>query len=186
MVFQGATHLNLDAKGRMAIPTRAREPLTLGGTVKLVLTAHPDGCLLLYPYPAWEPIRQRVMAFPALDRQVFPDKNVWLAILVSLPLSLIGVVLALWITRDTLNIMSLIGVILLMGIVAKNAILLIDFAKWARERGQPLPSAAPMSSNGIVFAVPRRIRNCDGTIALGWLMYSVSMVPAEPMITARR
>jgi HAE1 family hydrophobic/amphiphilic exporter-1 len=64
-----------------------------------------------------------------------------LAILVSLPLSLIGVVLALWITRDTLNIMSLIGVILLMGIVAKNAILLIDFAKWARERGVPLREA---------------------------------------------
>nr|MDQ6926249.1 efflux RND transporter permease subunit [Candidatus Eremiobacteraeota bacterium] len=49
-----------------------------------------------------------------------------LAILVSLPLSLIGVVLALIITGDTLNIMSLIGVILLMGIVAKNAILLIE------------------------------------------------------------
>ncbi|HET7374894.1 MAG TPA: efflux RND transporter permease subunit [Gemmatimonadaceae bacterium] len=54
-----------------------------------------------------------------------------LAILISLPLSLIGVVLALLVTRDTLNLMSLIGVILLMGIVAKNAILLIDFAKWA-------------------------------------------------------
>src|SRR5690349_2449199 len=64
-----------------------------------------------------------------------------LAILVSLPLSLIGVVLALWITRDTLNIMSLIGVILLMGIVVKNAILLIDFALWARERGQGLREA---------------------------------------------
>jgi HAE1 family hydrophobic/amphiphilic exporter-1 len=59
-----------------------------------------------------------------------------LAILISLPLSLIGVVLALLITRDSLNLMSLIGVILLMGIVAKNAILLIDFAKWARhDRG---------------------------------------------------
>jgi HAE1 family hydrophobic/amphiphilic exporter-1 len=58
------------------------------------------------------------------------------AILISLPLSLIGVVLALIITRDTLNLMSLIGVILLMGIVAKNAILLIDFAKWAHtDRG---------------------------------------------------
>ncbi|MDZ4259233.1 MAG: efflux RND transporter permease subunit [Gemmatimonadales bacterium] len=62
-----------------------------------------------------------------------------LAILVSLPLSLIGVVLALLATGDTLNIMSLIGVILLMGLVAKNAILLIDFAKWSREeRGTPL------------------------------------------------
>ncbi|HET9985168.1 MAG TPA: efflux RND transporter permease subunit [Longimicrobiales bacterium] len=57
------------------------------------------------------------------------------AILLSLPLSLIGVVIALIITRDTLNIMSMIGVILLAGIVAKNAILLIDFAKWGMERG---------------------------------------------------
>ena len=58
-----------------------------------------------------------------------------IAILISLPLSLIGVVLALLITKDTLNIMSMIGVILLMGIVAKNAILLIDFAKWGKEQG---------------------------------------------------
>jgi HAE1 family hydrophobic/amphiphilic exporter-1 len=64
-----------------------------------------------------------------------------LAILMSLPLSLIGVVLALLLTHDTLNIMSLIGVILLMGIVAKNAILLIDFAKWNHERGMPLREA---------------------------------------------
>ena len=58
-----------------------------------------------------------------------------IAIMISLPLSLIGVVLALLITGDTLNIMSMIGVILLMGIVAKNAILLIDFAKWGQEQG---------------------------------------------------
>ncbi|HZF66413.1 MAG TPA: efflux RND transporter permease subunit [Gemmatirosa sp.] len=56
-----------------------------------------------------------------------------IAILISLPLSLIGVMLALSITGATINLMSLIGVILLAGIVAKNAILLIDFAKWARE-----------------------------------------------------
>ena len=65
-----------------------------------------------------------------------------LAILVSLPLSLIGVVVALLLLRDTLNIMSLIGVMMLMGIVAKNAILLIDFAKWSHEdRGIPLREA---------------------------------------------
>jgi HAE1 family hydrophobic/amphiphilic exporter-1 len=61
-----------------------------------------------------------------------------IAILLSLPLSLIGVVLALLITGDTLNMMSMIGIILLMGIVAKNAILLIDFAKWNHEQGTPL------------------------------------------------
>jgi HAE1 family hydrophobic/amphiphilic exporter-1 len=65
-----------------------------------------------------------------------------LAIMISLPLSLIGVMLALAFTGNTVNIMSLIGVILLMGIVAKNAILLIDFAKWSREeQGTPLREA---------------------------------------------
>jgi HAE1 family hydrophobic/amphiphilic exporter-1 len=65
-----------------------------------------------------------------------------LAIMMSLPLSLIGVMLALAVTGYTINLMSLIGVILLMGITAKNAILLIDFAKWAREeRGTPLREA---------------------------------------------
>ncbi len=65
-----------------------------------------------------------------------------LAILLSLPLSLIGVMLALMIGGKTINIMSMIGVILLAGIVAKNAILLIDFAKWAREKqGMPLREA---------------------------------------------
>jgi HAE1 family hydrophobic/amphiphilic exporter-1 len=62
-----------------------------------------------------------------------------IAIMLSLPLSLVGVLLSLAISGSTINIMSLIGVILLMGIVAKNAILLVDFAKWAREeRGVPL------------------------------------------------
>ena len=78
-VFQGASQVNLDAKGRMAVPTRIRDPLTQGGTVKLVLTAHPDGCLLLYPSPAWEPIRARVMAFPSLDRQF----SLWKRLLVG-------------------------------------------------------------------------------------------------------
>ncbi|HWJ22657.1 MAG TPA: efflux RND transporter permease subunit [Gemmatimonadaceae bacterium] len=65
-----------------------------------------------------------------------------LAILISLPLSLIGVMLALAVTGNTINIMSMIGIILLCGIVAKNAILLIDFAKWAREKqGLPLREA---------------------------------------------
>lgn len=79
MVFQGANQINLDAKGRMAVPTRAREPLTQGGTVKLVLTAHPDACLLLYPAPAWEPIRAQVMSFPSLDRQA----SLWKRLLVG-------------------------------------------------------------------------------------------------------
>jgi HAE1 family hydrophobic/amphiphilic exporter-1 len=65
-----------------------------------------------------------------------------IAIMISLPLSLIGVMVSLALTGNTINIMTLIGVMMLMGIVAKNAILLIDFAKWAREKdGKPLREA---------------------------------------------
>ena len=58
-----------------------------------------------------------------------------LAIMASLPLALIGVVLALLAWRSTLNIFSIIGFILLMGLVTKNAILLVDFANQARAAG---------------------------------------------------
>ena len=58
-----------------------------------------------------------------------------LAIMLSLPLSLVGVLLALLITNDTLNMMSMIGVIMLMGLVTKNAILLVDNANERRMQG---------------------------------------------------
>jgi HAE1 family hydrophobic/amphiphilic exporter-1 len=58
-----------------------------------------------------------------------------LSIMLSLPLSLIGMSTMLWLTGDTISIMSLIGLIMLMGLVTKNAILLVDFAKVLRSRG---------------------------------------------------
>jgi len=57
------------------------------------------------------------------------------AIMMSLPLSLIGVVLALLVARSTLNIFSIIGFIMLMGLVTKNAILLMDFINHERAAG---------------------------------------------------
>ncbi len=63
------------------------------------------------------------------------------AIMLSLPLSLIGVLLALLITNDTLNMMSMIGVILLFGLVTKNAILLVDNANDRRSEGADKMSA---------------------------------------------
>jgi HAE1 family hydrophobic/amphiphilic exporter-1 len=57
------------------------------------------------------------------------------AIMLSLPLSLVGVAVALLLTGDTLNIMSMIGLIMLMGLVTKNAILLVDFANQSRREG---------------------------------------------------
>ncbi|CAN7420276.1 efflux RND transporter permease subunit [Acidovorax sp. LjRoot74] len=67
-----------------------------------------------------------------------------LALMTSLPLTLIGVVLALLMFRSTLSMFSIIGVVMLMGLVTKNAILLVDFAIRAREEhvndaGQTVP-----------------------------------------------
>ena len=58
-----------------------------------------------------------------------------LAIMLSLPLSIVGMAGMLFLTGDTKNLMSLIGLIMLMGLVTKNAILLVDFAKVLRARG---------------------------------------------------
>ena len=58
------------------------------------------------------------------------------AIMMSLPLSLIGVLLALLIARSTLNIFSIIGFVMLMGLVTKNAILLVDFINQGLARGE--------------------------------------------------
>jgi len=64
-----------------------------------------------------------------------------LAIMLSLPLSIVGMAGLLALTGDTINIMSLIGLIMLMGLVTKNAILLVDFAKVLRARGKDRRSA---------------------------------------------
>jgi HAE1 family hydrophobic/amphiphilic exporter-1 len=64
-----------------------------------------------------------------------------IAIMASLPLSLIGVLLALLVTGTTLNIFSIIGFIMLMGLVTKNAILLVDFTNQALRSGRSLHEA---------------------------------------------
>jgi multidrug efflux pump subunit AcrB len=64
-----------------------------------------------------------------------------IAIMASLPLALIGVMLALLFWRSTLNVFSMIGLVMLMGLVTKNAILLVDFANHARRAGASVKEA---------------------------------------------
>lgn len=71
-----------------------------------------------------------------------------LAIMASLPLSLIGVILGLMVAGSTINMFSLIGFIMLMGLVTKNGILLVDFANRERKRGLSLNEA--LASAGVI------------------------------------
>jgi MraZ protein len=66
-MFQGPSEISLDAKGRLAIPTRYREALRLCADGHVVITVHPSRCLLLYPRSAWEPIRDTIMKKSGLD-----------------------------------------------------------------------------------------------------------------------
>ncbi|TXT34234.1 MAG: hydrophobic/amphiphilic exporter-1 (mainly G- bacteria) HAE1 family, partial [Comamonadaceae bacterium] len=69
-----------------------------------------------------------------------------LALMTALPLTLIGVVLALMMFNSTLSMFSVIGVVMLMGLVTKNAILLVDFAIRARENGMSRDEALLMAA----------------------------------------
>jgi len=56
--------LSLDAKGRMTVPARHRDSLRALCQGQLTMTKHPEGCLLVFPRPAWETFREKVMGLP--------------------------------------------------------------------------------------------------------------------------
>jgi MraZ protein len=67
-VYQGASALSMDAKGRMSIPARHRDALALQSEGRVTLTKHPHGCLLLFPRPVWEIHREQIAAWPMSAR----------------------------------------------------------------------------------------------------------------------
>jgi len=63
-VFQGASALSLDGKGRLSMPTRHRDVLHATAAGQLTLTKHPHGCLMVFPRSEWEKFRDRIAALP--------------------------------------------------------------------------------------------------------------------------
>jgi HAE1 family hydrophobic/amphiphilic exporter-1 len=104
-----------------------------------------------------------------------------LALMSSLPLTLIGVVLSLLLFRSTLNMFSIIGVIMLMGLVTKNAILLIDFAIRSREGDHGLgPDVPPLTREAaLLHAAQVRLR----PILMTTLAMVFGMVPLAFALT---
>jgi MraZ protein len=68
-MFRGVANLNLDVKGRMAMPARYREQLMADCDGQLVVTVDRDRCLLIYPLPEWENIEQALVRLPSLHPQ---------------------------------------------------------------------------------------------------------------------
>ena len=69
-MFRGVAELNLDAKGRMTMPTRYRERLNERSAGRMIVTIDTDErCLLLYPLPEWENIERKLDALPSFNAQ---------------------------------------------------------------------------------------------------------------------
>ena len=66
-MFRGVQHINMDAKGRLAMPARQREPLAemCGGRVVVTIDTQAT-CLVVYPLPEWERFETEVQALPAM------------------------------------------------------------------------------------------------------------------------
>jgi len=67
-VFRGATKVTLDAKGRMAMPTRYRERLAARCDGQIIVTVDKDHCLLVYPLPDWEELERKLVRLPSMNR----------------------------------------------------------------------------------------------------------------------
>ena len=63
-MFQGASSLSLDAKGRLSVPTRHRDALLAMAEGQITITKHPHGCLMLFPRPEWLKFRERIAELP--------------------------------------------------------------------------------------------------------------------------
>jgi MraZ protein len=68
-LFRGGNTVNLDAKGRLALPTRYRGPLEDRCQGQVVLTVHDDRCLLLYPQPDWDEIERKLVRLPNQNKR---------------------------------------------------------------------------------------------------------------------
>lgn len=69
-MFRGINTVTLDAKGRVAVPSRYRERLQSQAGGQIVATVDRARCLLLYPLPAWEAVEQKLTRLPSLQPQV--------------------------------------------------------------------------------------------------------------------
>ena len=63
-MFQGASFVALDTKGRLSVPTRHRDVLSASSASRLTMTKHPHGCVMIFPRAEWEKFRERIAALP--------------------------------------------------------------------------------------------------------------------------
>ena len=134
-MFQGASAINLDAKGRMSIPAKHRDALSILCEGRMTLTRHPDGCLLFLPRPVWEQRREQIAAWPMAARAW---QRIFLGSASDVELDSAGRVL---IAPELRNAVGLSRDVMMLGM--GNHFEIWDAAQLAEKEQQALAAGAP-------------------------------------------
>lgn len=136
-MFRGATQISLDAKGRLAIPSRYRERLTARCNGQLICTVDQDHCLLLYPSPDWEEIERKLMRLSSFNQSTRRLQRLMVGYASELELDAHGRVL---IPRELREFAGLERQVMLLG--QGNKFEIWDEQRWNERRDSWLNGAA--------------------------------------------
>ena len=149
-MFHGVSALHLDAKGRMAVPSRYREKLLADGGNQVIVTLDPNGrCLLLYAMREWEQLEQTLVRLPNLDEGAYLLKHALLGHATDCELDAQGRILLPAIPRSMVSVerqVALVG----MG----NKFEIWDEAAW-----QARSAACIRAVNAPGYTPPEALRN---------------------------
>jgi MraZ protein len=130
-MFRGANKITLDAKGRLAMPTRYRARLEERCGNRVVVTVDRDYCLLIYPLPEWEEIERRLARLPTLNRQARRLQRLMIGHATELELDGHGRIL---LSKELREFAALDRQVMLIG--QGNKFELWDEARWNERRDQ--------------------------------------------------
>jgi MraZ protein len=142
-VFQGASQLTLDNKGRLSMPARHRDALAAQCEGRLTLTRHPDGCVLIYPRPTWEARREQIARLPYAARAL---QRLLLGAAVDVELDSAGRIL---VAPELRGAAALERDVMLLGMGAHFE--LWDSARLGEHERQALADGLPESASGFTF-----------------------------------
>ena len=138
-MFRGVQHINMDAKGRLAMPARQREPLLSQCAGQIVVTIDTQTtCLVIYPLPEWERIEQDIQGLPALKPAVKRFQRLMLGYATDLELDGNG---RLLLPQSLREYAQLEKKLVLVG--QGNKLELWSEALWLAEREQALLDSGP-------------------------------------------
>ena len=144
IMFRGATKVTLDAKGRLAIPSRYRERITTRAEGHLVATVDRDYCLLIYPMPDWEEIERKLVRLPALNPQARRLQRLMVGYATELEMDSHGRIL---LTRELREFAGLDRQAMLIG--QGNKFELWDEERWNARRDEWLADAQGEQAGGL-------------------------------------